>query len=56
LEETEKRVSEKIAQLEALEARRVLGGKTVLTQTAEPKELTPAEYAKEVAAGRVPKK
>lgn len=56
LEEVEKRLDEKIKTLQDLEVRRTMGGKTNNLPSEAPKELTAAEYAKEIAAGRIPKK
>lgn len=49
LEETEKRLTERIAKLEELEARRILGGKSDAGQIpTAPKVETPQEYKNRV--------
>lgn len=56
LEAVEKRIDEKTAKLEDLEAKRILGGKSVGAQTPVAKEETPHDYRmrieKEMAAGK----
>lgn len=53
LEESEKRIDEKLKQLQDLEAKRILGGKSVAGQPEVKKEETPQEYAKRILSGKL---